>query len=90
MYQGIDQELDYKFHETLNKNIARYYLMMLDCKQFVGKYFKQMPTAIIYLRLAKPSREIRKEIIREYVFPKWLSNLYSFFALLPHRIKKSF
>jgi len=90
MYRGIDQELDYKFHETLNKNIARYYLMMLDCKQFVGKYFKQMPTAIIYLRLAKPCRKIRNEIIREYIFPKWLSNLYSFFALLPHRIKKSF
>lgn len=90
MYRGIDQELGYKFHETLNKNIARYYRMMLDSKQFVGKYFKQMPTAITYLRLAKPSREIKREIIREYIFPKWLSNLYSFFALLPHRMKKGF
>ena len=87
MYRGIDQELGYKFHTILNKNIARYYRMMLDSKQFVGKYFKQMPVAIQYLRLAKPSREVQKEIIREYIFPKWLSSFYSFLALLPHRIK---
>jgi hypothetical protein len=87
MYRGIDKELNHKFHTTLNKNIARYYRMMLDSKQFVGKYFKQMPVAIQYLLLAKPSKEVKKEIIREYIFPKWLSKVYSFFALLPHRLK---
>lgn len=90
MYRGIDQELNYKFHQTLNKNIARYYRMLLDSKQYVDKYNKKVFAAIQYLRLGKPSAEIKKEIIREYIFPKWLSKTYSFFALLPHRIKNSF
>jgi len=89
MYRGIDQELNYQFHQTLNKNIARYYRMMLDSKQYVDKYFKQVSAAIQYLRLGKPSSDITKEIIREYIFPKWLSKTYSFFALLPHRIKNN-
>ena len=85
MYRGIDQELNYKFRTTLNKNIARYYRMMLDSKQFTGKYFKQMPVAIKYLFLAKPNKDVKKEIIRDYILPKWLRNIYSFFALLPYR-----
>ena len=85
MYRGIDQELNYKFRTILNKNIARYYRMMLDSKQFTGKYFKQMPVAIKYLFLAKPNKEVKKEIIRDYILPKWLRNIYSFFALLPYR-----
>lgn len=90
MYRGIDQELNYKFRTILNKNIARYYRMMLDSKQFTGKYFKQMPVAIKYLFLAKPNKDVKKEIIRDYILPKWLRNIYSFFALLQHRMKSRF
>jgi glycosyltransferase involved in cell wall biosynthesis len=89
MYKGIDQELNYQFHQTLNKNIARYYRMMLDSKQYVDKYFKKAFAAIQYLRLGKPSSTTAKEIVREYIFPKWLSKTYSFLALLPHRIKNN-
>ncbi len=87
MHQNIDKELGYKFHEKTKKNVARYYRMILDSEQYKGKYFKQVPIAMRYLRLAKPTRDIRNEIIREYIFPKWLSSLYSFFALLPYRFK---
>jgi glycosyltransferase involved in cell wall biosynthesis len=87
MYRGIDQELNHKFKPTLDKNIARYYRMMLDSKQYKGQYFKQLPIAIQYLRLSQAEWAVKKEIIRDYILPKWLSNLYSFFALLPHRLK---
>lgn len=89
MYQGIDKELDYRFHKTLNRNIARYYRMMLDSKQYADKYFRKVFAAIQYLRLGQPPRAVSKEIIREYILPKWLSKTYSFFALLPHRLKNN-
>ncbi|PLK42587.1 glycosyltransferase [Emticicia sp. TH156] len=89
MYRGIDEELNRRFHTTLNKNIARYYRMLLDSRQYANTYFKKVFAAIQYLRLAKPSYATKKEIIRDYILPVWLVSTYSFFALLPHRLKKN-
>ena len=89
MYRGIDQELNHRFHTTLNKNIARYYRMLLDSKQYTDAYFKKAFAAIQYIRLGDPSFAVKKGIIRDYVLPKWLSKTYSFFALLPHRLKNN-
>jgi glycosyltransferase involved in cell wall biosynthesis len=72
MYEKIDKETQYVFHKRLQKNIARYYKMLLNSKQFEGKYWKQMPCALKYLQLAKPSKQITKEIVRDYVVPKFL------------------
>ncbi len=72
MYEQIDKETQYVFHKRLQKNIARYYKMLLNSKQFEGNYWKQMPCALSYLQLAKPSKQITKEIVRNYVVPKFL------------------
>lgn len=72
MYEQIDRETNFRFHNLLQKNIARYYKMLLESKQFQGKYWKQMPCALKYLKLAKPSKQITKEIVRDYITPKSL------------------
>jgi glycosyltransferase involved in cell wall biosynthesis len=74
MYQMIDRETDYKFHGRLEKNIARYYKMLLDSKQFEGNSWKQFTYAIKYLKMAKPSAKITKEVFRDYILPKFLLN----------------
>jgi glycosyltransferase involved in cell wall biosynthesis len=89
MYEGIDKELDYNYHSLLRLNIARYYRMLLDARQYQKSYFRRAVLALKYLQLGKPPREISKEIIRDYLLPKWMMNVYSFFALLPHRLKES-
>lgn len=89
MYKGIDKELDYNYHSLLRLNIARYYRMLLDAKQYQKSYFRRAGLALKYLQLGQPPREISKDIIRDYVLPKWMMNVYSFFALLPHRLKES-
>ena len=87
MYRGIDNELGKKYHQTLNKNIARYYRMMLDSKQYKGNNWKSIMPAYYYFKFAEPTSQIKKSIIMDYLLPKWLLNTYSFFALLPHRLK---
>jgi len=89
MYEGIDKELDFHHHDLLRRNIARYYRMLLDAKQYQKSYFRRAGLALKYLQLGQPAREVSKEIIRDYVFPKWLMQVYSFFALLPHRLKEA-
>lgn len=89
MYEGIDKELDYRHHDLLRLNIARYYRMLLDARQYQKSYFRRAALALKYIQLGKPPREVSKEIIRDYVLPKWMMNVYSFFALLPHRLKES-
>ncbi|AYQ34418.1 glycosyltransferase family 2 protein [Runella sp. SP2] len=89
MYEGIDKELEYRHHSLLRLNIARYYRMLLDARQYQKSYFRRARLALKYLQLGQPPREISKEIIRDYVLPKWMMNVYSFFALLPHRLKES-
>lgn len=89
MYEGIDKELDYRHHDLLRLNIARYYRMLLDARQYQKSYFRRARLALKYLQLGQPPRETSKEVIRDYVLPKWMMNVYSFFALLPHRLKES-
>ncbi len=88
MYEGINQELGHQYDELLRVNIARYYRMLLDARQYQKSYFRKAGLALKYLQLGKPSKEITKEIIRDYVLPKWVVQVYSFFALLPHRLKE--
>lgn len=87
MYEGINQELDFKYDATLKRNIARYYRMLLDARQYQKSYFQRAGLALKYLNLGKPKGEVRKEVIRDYITPQWMLSVYSFFALLPHRLK---
>lgn len=88
MYRGIDKELNNKFHETINKNISRYYKMLMNCRQYKRGYWRKAKAAYQYLRLGKIKGQERIEIIRDYIIPKGLVKIYSFFALLPYKIKK--
>lgn len=72
MYNHLDKETKGVFHNRLKKNIARYYRMLLDSKQFNGKYWKQMPCALKYLSMASPAKQTQKDIIRDYIMPSFL------------------
>jgi glycosyltransferase involved in cell wall biosynthesis len=87
MYAGINHELNYRFDKILKRNIARYFKMMLEARQYQESYWRRAVIALRYIWWGKPEAETTKEIIRDYVIPKWLMNIYSFFALFPHRLK---
>ena len=85
MYRGINQELDYKYNGVLRRNIARYYRMMLDARQYEGSYFRRARLAMKYLYMAKPAWSNAKEVIRQYIVPRSVAKLYSTLRLLPHK-----
>lgn len=89
MYEGINKELGHTYDALLRRNIARYYRMLLDARQYQKSYFRRTGLALKYLYLGKPDKETTKETVRDYVIPKWMMQVYSFFALLPHRLKES-
>lgn len=89
MYSGINKETDHKYDRTLRRNIARYYRMLLDSRQYGKTYFRRAGLALYYLYLKNPESAEYREIFRDYVLPKWLVSTYSFFALLPHRMRES-
>ncbi len=89
MYRGINQETNREYDLPLRKNIARYYRMMLDARQFSRSYFRRAALALYYLYLRRPAMEEIREVCRDYIVPKWVVNVYSFFALLPHRFRGS-
>ena len=78
MYQGIDEELDYKFHETINKNIARYYLMLANSIQHGDNFIKSRYFAVKSLFLSKPnSKEHIKKVMQDYIVPKGFMKFYA-------------
>ena len=85
MYSNINRELDYRYNTVLRRNIARYYRMMLDAKQYEGSYFRRARIALKYLSMAKPEWQKAKKVIIEYIVPKPLAKLYSTIRLLPYR-----
>ncbi len=89
MYEGINKELGQQYDDLLKRNIARYYKMLLEARQYQKSYFRRARLAIKYLELGKPDRETTREVVRDYILPKWMMQVYSFFALLPHRLKES-
>ncbi|MCK8492063.1 glycosyltransferase [Spirosoma sp. RP8] len=85
MYSDINRELDYRYDHLLRRNIARYYRMMLDSKQYKDTYFRRAKVAIQYLYLGKPEWDKAKKVIRDYIVPQPLAKLYSTIRLLPYR-----
>ncbi len=69
MYENLDKETGYKYHEKLKKNIARYYLMMLESFQFEGKKAKKALFAIKYLEMARPNFQVVKDVLKNYIIP---------------------
>ena len=85
MYSDINRELDYRYDRILRRNIARYYRMLLDAKQYQHSYFRRARLAVKYLYLGKPGWKKTKDVIRDYILPEPIAKLYSTIRLLPHR-----
>jgi glycosyltransferase involved in cell wall biosynthesis len=78
MYKGIDAELDYKFHKKINKNIARYYLMLANSIQHGDNFIKSRYFAIKSLLLSSPnSSEHIKKVIQDFIIPKEFMKSYA-------------
>lgn len=78
MYEGIDAELDYRFHKTLSKNIARYYLMLANSIQYGDNFFISRFYALKSLILSRPnSTEHRKAVWQKYIVPHGFMKFYA-------------
>jgi len=88
MYEGINQELGYKFDAPLKKNIARYYKKMLRSHQYRNSYYPRNAIALKYLRMASPEWGEARDIIRDHVVPPVLMRMYSAVALGLYRLRK--
>lgn len=78
MYQGIDGELDYKFHKTISKNIARYYLMLANSVQHGDNFIRSRYFALKSLLLSSPnSSEHIKKVMQDYIIPKGFMKFYA-------------
>jgi glycosyltransferase involved in cell wall biosynthesis len=78
MYRGIDQELEFKFHQKINKNIARYYLLLANSIQYGDNFFKSRYFALKSLQLSSPnSQEHLKNVLQKYIIPPHIMNAYA-------------
>jgi glycosyltransferase involved in cell wall biosynthesis len=78
MYQGIDQELGYRFHATLRRNIARYKLLLCEAKQYRHRRFWQAFYALQSLWMSRPNaHEHRREVWLKYVLNAKMMQYYA-------------
>ena len=78
MYKGIDAELDYKFHKTIQKNIARYYLMLANSIQYGDNFLKSRYFALKSLHLSKPNtNEHLKNVVQKFILPRGFMKIYA-------------
>jgi glycosyltransferase involved in cell wall biosynthesis len=78
MYKGIDEELDFKFHKTINRNIARYFLMLANSIQYGDSFFRSRYYALKSLYLSKPnSNNHIKMVLEKYVIPQICMKVYA-------------
>ncbi|MEA5457483.1 glycosyltransferase family 2 protein [Arcicella sp. LKC2W] len=78
MYRGIDGELNFRFHKTLNKNIARYYLMLANSIQYGDNFFLSRFYALKSLYLSRPNANNHlKEVLQQYIIPKSFMKIYA-------------
>ena len=86
MYEGINRELNYEYKRPLEKNMARYYKMMLNAEPYRSSYLARLPIVRKYIALAQPSGEEIKELVRDYLLPPVLAQAYSKMALGLYRL----
>jgi glycosyltransferase involved in cell wall biosynthesis len=88
MYEGINRESGYLYDQRVRINVSRYYRMMLDSRQYSKSYFRRAGLALKYLWMRRPDKEASKDIIRDYVIPQWMMNVYSFLAIGLHKLRQ--
>ena len=78
MLQGIDRELGHAHHNLMRHAIGKYYLLLAGTHEHRRNPFTRAAYALRSLYLTRPNPpERRREIVRDYVVPKPLLNLFS-------------
>lgn len=79
MYQELNKATGYRFKKSFQRNIARYYFMLLSATQYENHYFKKLGATIRYVLLTFPKVPRKKELIRDYLFPTSFLRVYAGF-----------
>lgn len=87
LYSNINKEFNYKYDAKLKKNIATYYYKLLFSRQYGDRYWPRAKFALKYLKLAQPSEEKKREIIRDFIVPSFALKAYSFLAISFYNLK---
>lgn len=77
MYSCINRELDFRYNKKISRNLARFYLMLPNCRQNEGKYLKSAYYALKAALMAPPRNYLEMKNIARYITPKPLVWLYS-------------
>ncbi len=87
MYEGIDGELNYQYHDRLRKNIGRYLLLMMRSRQYRQKHFRKLSILARYLLLVRPDWKQTKAVLRDFAVPSMLGQVYSSIMLALYRLR---
>ncbi len=79
MYQELNKATGFRFKKSFERNIARYYFMLLGASQYENHYFKKLGPALKYLQLTFPQIPHKKELIRDHLLPPFFIRLYADF-----------
>ncbi|MFN8356508.1 MAG: glycosyltransferase family 2 protein [Spirosomataceae bacterium] len=78
MFNAIDREYDFRFHDKMRFALAKYYLFLAGCKGVKERWWERSFYALKSLRLSAPNEtEYRKKILLNYVIPVWVLEMYS-------------
>ncbi len=72
MYQNLDRDTDFKFHDRFKRNLGGWQFLLLNAKQYEGQYFKKLGLAFTYLRLMYPRIPFLKLVLRDHIIPPFL------------------
>lgn len=72
MYNKLNEETGFKFNKRFKRNIARYYFMLLNSKQYKARYFRNFPIAFKYLQLTFPDIPHLKLLLRDHLIPPFV------------------
>ena len=86
MYSNINRELNFQYDGLLKKNIARYYRMMMNSRQYRRSYGAKLRLMTQYYSLAKPNWEDLKSVVYDHLTPPVLQRAYGMLAIGLHRI----
>ena len=86
MYTNINRELNFQYDGIMKKNIARYYRMMMNSRQFRSSYLAKLKLAVQYYSLAKPGWADLKSVVYDHLTPPVLQRAYGVLAIGLHRI----
>jgi glycosyltransferase involved in cell wall biosynthesis len=77
MYNELNKATGFRFKRLFERNIARYYFMLLSSAQYENDYFRKLGPAIRYVQLTFPKVPHKKKLIRDHLVPRFVIRFYS-------------